>query len=183
MPGSDRSISWNSSSCSGGTPQVQPDDLGAEFGELPGDVLTDTRCTAGDDYAPAVVAPEVVDPVTVHSCPRSHSVLLTSAAGFLLSQPSPRLQFRPRPLRCLRSSRPSPATPRWRCSSRDRWADRRTRRSRRTSGAFDAGLRASAFSRIGAIRLAFSAADFSWRSMNSGSTSLPISSMDSIVSS
>ncbi len=50
-------------------------------------------------------------------------------------------------------------------------------------GAFDSGLRASAFSMIGSSRFAFSATAFSSRSMNSGSTSLPINSMDSIVSS
>ena len=74
--------------------QVQPNDLGAELGELPRHFGSDTRAAAGDHRAAAVVAPEVVDLSHVlFLVGRCHSVLLTSAEGFLLSQPSPDLSF------------------------------------------------------------------------------------------
>src|SRR5262249_57201157 len=75
-------------------PQVQADDLGAQLGELPGEMLTDARRAAGDDDTPPLVAPEVVDlshPLLLIRW--RHSVLLTSAVGFLLSQPCPDLSF------------------------------------------------------------------------------------------
>ena len=43
------------------TPAIQSDDLGAEFDELSRDMLTDARRTTGDDDAPTVVTPEVVN--------------------------------------------------------------------------------------------------------------------------
>ena len=84
--GSDRSISWNSSSCSAGRLQVQPDDLGAELGELARHFGADARAAAGDHRTAAVVAPEIVDL-------RHDSPTFLSAVGFLLSQPAPDLSF------------------------------------------------------------------------------------------
>jgi hypothetical protein len=43
------------------TPAIQSDDLRTEFDELSRDMLTDARRTTGDDDAPTVVAPEVVN--------------------------------------------------------------------------------------------------------------------------
>src|SRR5882757_801599 len=42
-------------------PHVEPDNLGAELGELARDVLTDAGRTSGDDHASAVVAPQLVN--------------------------------------------------------------------------------------------------------------------------
>jgi len=64
--------------------QVQPDDVGAQLGELAGDGCTDAGCAPRDHSTPPVVTHQFVNLAVVH---------FRSAAGFLLSHPSPDLSF------------------------------------------------------------------------------------------
>ena len=169
---SDRSSSWNSLSCRRGLLQVKADDLRAELGELPRDLGADARGAAGDNRAPAVVTPEVVD--------LSHVLRLIS--GRVPAVPSlPRLELRrSRFDTCVHLVHrqghlvggellPAGGQPAERVGLVEC-------RARSTPACGPRPSRGPAPSAWPSRPTAFSS-----RSMNSGRTSLPISSMDSIV--
>ena len=80
--------------CHRGSLHVQTGDLCTQLGQLSRHRGADARRTAGHHRAAAVVTPEVVDLCHALFLVRgSHSVLLTSAVGFLLSHPCPDLSF------------------------------------------------------------------------------------------